>query len=129
MKITKLTTKDFTEAARLYQEHYPCAINDIIKYMKLDGVHLVAKENNQIIGVIIAPYSNMNQGVIEISFLAISKEQRGKGVGSKLLNELEKKTNKPIITYSKSAIEFYKKKGFKEIAEIINGKLLIKNTE
>jgi len=128
MKITKLLKKDFKEAAKLYQKHYPCALNQITKYMKLDGIHLVAKEDKNIIGMIVAPYSNMNPNIVEISFLAIKKEQRSKGVGTKLLNVLEEKSKnkRTIITYSRSAIEFYKKKGFKKIAEDAGGTILIK---
>jgi len=130
MKITKLTNKDFDKAAKLYQEHYPCALAFITKYMKLEGIHLVVKEKDKIIGMIVAPYSNMNPNLVEISFLAVDKEQRGKGTGTKLLKELEqraKKQNKrSIITYSRSAIEFYQKRGFKKAGSDSGGTLLFK---
>lgn len=83
-------------------------------------------EEDEVTGMIVAPDSNMNPNITEISYLAAKK--REKGVGTKLINELKKickqKNKRGIITYSRSAVDFYKKQGFKKIAEDSKGSYL-----
>ena len=129
--ITKLTSNDYSKAAKLYQEHYPCDIRKVIHYMKLKGIKLIIKKGREIIGMIVAPESNLNAGTIEISLLAVKSEERGKGIGSKLLMELEKEAvnqkKQVILTYTLNAKEFYKKKGYKTFAQDKTGTYLIKS--
>jgi ribosomal protein S18 acetylase RimI-like enzyme len=56
-----------------------------------DGIFLVAKENNEIVGVALGQESG---GVCTIGFLGAKKEHRRKGVGASLLDRFVKEAKK-----------------------------------
>ncbi|MBD3312488.1 GNAT family N-acetyltransferase, partial [archaeon] len=97
----------------------------------LEGTHLVLIENDKVIGMVVAPDSNMNPNITEISYLAVKEREKGKG--TKLISELKKickeKKKRSIITYSRSAVDFYKKQGFKKITEDSKGSYLFLRLE
>ena len=81
--------------------------------------HRAAKDNkNNIIGIGRIHFINKNA---QIRYVAIKKSYRGKGIGSKIIIELEKtafnnKIRRIFLNSRENAIEFYKKNGY----EIIN---------
>ena len=78
--------------------------------------HFVAKEDNQIIGVITG---NAYYKEVHISDLIILEQYRNKNIGSKLMKTVEEYyknkgfDNINVTTYQFQAPEFYKKCGFK----------------
>ena len=77
--------------------------------------HFVAKEDNQIIGVITG---NAYYKEVHISDLIILEQYRNKHIGSQLMKTVEEYYNKGfdninVTTYQFQAPEFYKKCGFK----------------
>ena len=118
------------------------------KYFELDmqlvkdncGKIYLAKENNQIVGMIIGVINKKDNidkltndcaktgSVLE---LIIKKESRGKGIGKVLLNKMEeyfklcdcKRISIEVFGPNKGALEFYKNSGYSE-REFILGKRL-----
>ncbi len=82
-----------------------------------DGIFLLAKENNEIVGVALG---REYAGVCHLGFLGVKEEYRGKGVGAALLNRFikkakERKAHKVWLFTSPNllpAIELYIKNGF-----------------
>ena len=73
---------------------------------------IIAKINNKIIGVGRAKKGGW------ITHCYVDKEYMGKGIGSNLMNELENwikltKDDKILLNSSPSALQFYKKRGYK----------------
>ncbi len=85
-----------------------------------ENFFLVAENNNEIIGVIVAEKIKLSGCILW--WLAVSPIFHGKGVGSKLLLKLESNCKKIgidwIILYSpiqnKKSIVFYEQRGFKK---------------
>lgn len=104
------------------------------------GKIYLAKENNQIVGMIIGVINKKDNidkltndcaktgSVLE---LIIKKESRGKGIGKVLLNKMEeyfklydcKRISIEVFGTNKGALEFYKNSGYME-REFIMGKRL-----
>ena len=86
---------------------------------------IVAGKENKIIGYIIA-YSK--RGFLEFNSIAVDKNYRGMGIGSRLMNfVLEKFKNRgfkkaflEVITTDKKVISFYEKRGF-QIKKTLKG--------
>lgn len=82
-----------------------------------DGLFFIAKENNQVIGTIIAGFDGHRGWLYS---LALHPQHRRKGIGSKLvkkaIGELKKlgclKVNLQINSDNDEVVEFYKKNGF-----------------
>ncbi len=92
------------------------------KYMKgFDNYNFHIKEDNKIIGGIIA---SSLYDILEIEFLFIDENYRGKNLGTKLIAYIEgiakKNGIKRILlnTYSFQAPEFYKKLGYSQLFSI-----------
>lgn len=111
MIIEKLKTEDIQELLNLYKELIDCenSVNksvEIYKEMLKDDKYLllVAKENNQIVGSILAisclllGFNGGNFMVIED--VIVKDGLRGKGIGKKLMNEVDKFATKNNCVYS-----------------------------
>ncbi len=78
---------------------------------------LVAEENEKIIGFIMGHYDGWNA---MLHRLAISKEHQGKGMGSMLADEMEKRLKKKgarniyilAALKNKKSIKFFRKRGY-----------------
>lgn len=133
MIIEKLKTEDIQELLNLYKELIDCenSVNksvEIYKEMLKDDKYLllVAKENNQIVGSILAisclllGFNGGNFLVIED--VIVKDGLRGKGIGKKLMNEVDKFASEKNCVYSilvssghrHAAHKFYENCGFTE---------------
>ena len=118
-----------------YFKHYnnPGIIKNRIECYIKHNKTLLAKENNKIIGVLQWHVKeNPNAGVAEFEEIFVSKEHRGKGIGSQLVDyairDIKKhfisiniKPRKIFLFVSKdnnNARKLYEKHGFKFIAEL-----------
>jgi uncharacterized repeat protein (TIGR03833 family) len=85
------------------------------------------EENNRLIGVMGIQYVQ-DVTLIRHAYVRLQKQQRG--IGKKLLSELCKKSDRPILigTWSDAswAIRFYEKHGFKRVSEQEKNRLLEK---
>lgn len=82
------------------------------------GILLVAEENNQIIGVCFGTY-NTKEKWADLLGLAVKKEFRNQGYGTKLVNEFEKiaksKKLKTIDLYAdNSQLNLFRRRGYRE---------------
>jgi len=92
-------------------------IND--KSIKL----IACDENGKIIGTGRARFNSSTEA--EIKSMAVEENYRGKGIGSKIIFELERKiketeARKIVISSRDKAVEFYKKHGYRVISESYN---------
>ena len=132
MKIITPNSKQINECLEIAKNLKDWFTPEAIDSMKIDFQvnHLIsALENNEVIGFLC--YSSYN-GSIKILWIGVKKDFQRKGIGFKLLKELEKIANK----YNSKSIEvetlsetvsyepyeltrnFYKKNGFKIIHTI-----------
>jgi N-acetylglutamate synthase-like GNAT family acetyltransferase len=85
------------------------------------------EENNRLVGVMGVQYVQ-DVTLIRHAYVRLQKQQRG--IGKKLLLELCKKSDRPILigTWSDAtwAIRFYEKHGFKRVSEQEKNRLLEK---
>ena len=125
MEITVKRTRDFDSALKVAEDsrdYFETGFEDLKKDLK-NHILFCANENDKTIGFI--TYKKVNKDVIEISWLAVSPNKRGGGVGSKLVAEsLKKIKGKYKICEVKTLAEthpdpgyaktrnFYKKLGF-----------------
>ena len=77
-------------------------------------------DKNDILGVGRAHFNSKDEP--QIRYMAVDENQQGNGVGSKILQELEKRVQekgaKYIVLNSRgSAVNFYKKQGYEIISE------------
>jgi ribosomal protein S18 acetylase RimI-like enzyme len=85
------------------------------------GIHIMACESNRIpVGVGRGHFNSPQEA--QIRFMAVDEEYQGKGIGSLILRKLERKLKMAgaksiILNARKSALEFYKKKGYKILGE------------
>lgn len=80
-----------------------------------ESIHLMAKENDSIIGVCRLQYNDENTA--QVRFMGVSESARGKGVGKKLLIAAEeialKDNRKEMILQARDyAVDFYKSGGY-----------------
>lgn len=80
-----------------------------------DGTHVMASEGSLILGVGRGHLNTPEEA--QIRYMAVEESQRGKGVGSIILKELEKRLREKGAKYvmlnsRQSAVEFYKKHGY-----------------
>jgi N-acetylglutamate synthase-like GNAT family acetyltransferase len=82
------------------------------------AIHIVAVENNKIIGCGRAHFNNAQEA--QIRYMAVEHQWQGKGVGKAILCELEKrvieKGAKKIILHAReNVVAFYQKNGYSVI--------------
>jgi len=120
---SKIMTEDFPmyspKVASIYADHY---------YSKKFYKKLLARDTNSILGIkdggelraIIVLKGDFG-GVLFVELLAVKKEYRDKGLGSKLLEAAESWALKHsyhyfwLYTESDKNIEYYKRRGFKHV--------------
>lgn len=91
--------------------------------MRYEEVSFVYNENGLVLGRIVG---HIHWDNLEVELFFVSKNTRGKGVGSKLLAKIEKIASEKKCSYillqtmSFNAPSFYKKHGYQIIAQINN---------
>jgi len=101
----------------------------LLEHFLDENYFLVAEEHGKVIACIVADPTNA--GILMIWFLVVEPNMRGKGIGRKLLVELEsrckKSVNDWIVLYApfsnKDTLEFYKKQSYNQ------GKLFVEFTK
>ncbi len=98
------------------------AVNLIHDQDEKEGLHLIALDNNTVVG---AGRLNFKQNKAIISQMAILKGHQGKGIGSEILIQLIEKaisedSNEIILSARTTALKFYEKHGFKTIGAVYN---------
>ena len=90
-----------------------------------DGsIKLIAcDKNGDVIGTGRARFNSPTEA--EIKSMAVEENYRGKGIGSKIISELERRVKKNsakkiVINSRESAVDFYKKHGYKVIVDSYN---------
>jgi ribosomal protein S18 acetylase RimI-like enzyme len=138
MKIREATKADISAIARLMLDEFSkhpfkerATIGAVIKslnfYFKI-GKSFVAVIDDRIVGVLIFKTEQWWNGrVLLIEDLAVKDEFKNQGIGKQLIDKIENyaRTNKvKTITFStnrkSSSIKFYKKQGYKVIADRIS---------
>ena len=84
------------------------------------SIHLMARAGPNVIGVARAHFNSANEG--QIRYMAIDQQYRGKGIGSKLLAELEKRVRQKgtcLITLNarETAVGFYENHDYEIVAK------------
>ncbi len=84
------------------------------------SIHIMAIKDSKVLGVGRGHFNNNDEA--QIRYMAVDENQQGKGVGKSILRELEKrlkeKNAKYIVLNSReSALDFYKKQGYKVVGE------------
>lgn len=131
MIIRKALRKDLKEIAHLFREEFSRkpyyenwtesnAYKKILDYFKKADI-LIAVVDSQVVGFIISSiflWSRYKKG--KISEIVVAKNFQGKGIGSRLVKEVEKKHSKRGAKYinltahkSAKALSFYKNRGYK----------------
>ena len=132
MKIRKATKKDLKGIGKLIIEEFnkppyhdgwtaKSAQKTLNNYFNI-GYGLIAVENKEIVGAVIIRDDPYAKGLyIVIEELIVKSNVQGKGIGKKLIKEVEKIAKKKkahsiyLYTHRKSgAFNFYKKLGYKE---------------
>lgn len=133
--IRKATQKDLPEVLALVTELaiYEKAGHEVtitLEELEKDGFGenpkfqcFVAESNNKIeaMALVYKRYSTWKGTVLHLEDLIVSKDMRGRGLGTLLLNEVVRYGNKlgvkricwEVLDWNKPAIEFYKEKGAK----------------
>jgi len=125
VEISDANESDNKILTKLYYDLYPEKKIKSIKYfsgVRFDNKIFVARENNQVVGFILATfvkYAKSSTGYIEE--LIVSEFHRNKGIGSALVNEAiswyRKMGVEVIFVTTDEAQGFYKKVGFKELTK------------
>lgn len=99
--------------------------NFILDYLnKVEGKFIGAFDNDKIIAALLIDKKDYNGHVLaKFKHIAVDKEYREKGVGSDLLKKAEQLVGKGKIEINvseneKETIEFYKKNGYEQEAEL-----------
>lgn len=84
------------------------------------SIHLVACAGSIVIGVARAHFNSANEA--QIRYMAIEQQYRGKGIGGKLLAELEKRVRQKDATHitlnaRKTAVGFYENHDYEIVAK------------
>ena len=88
------------------------------------SIKLIAcDENGKVIGTGRARFNSTTEA--EIKSMAVEESYRGKGIGSLIISELEKRIKeteaaKIVINSRDNAVEFYEKQGYKVVSESHN---------
>ncbi len=107
--------------------HEKSELKEFIKFRK-ENIFLVADEKREIVGFIFAKIlSHHAGGWCMLDNIAVGREHRKKGVGTKLLIELYKQLKKRNVRYiqvleeehHKKTKKFWRSKGFKETKHFI----------
>jgi len=144
MKIRKAKPKDIKKIGELMNEEFSkppfnekSNLKDILKsirfFHKIGTIKIVV-ENKEIVGVIIFKQEQYWEGPsILIEDLAVRKDFQKKGIGKLLMNDLEKYAKRKkinsiyFLTHKKSsAIQFYKKLGYKHRPNTVFFKKVLK---
>nr|WP_294376141.1 GNAT family N-acetyltransferase [uncultured Clostridium sp.] len=128
MIIEKLREEDISKVLELYKDILPfeTSLNkseEMYKKIISDENYnlLVAKENNEILGTMLGICCNgLAEPFLVIEDVVIKDGMRGKGIGKKLMKELDNFAHEKKCTYSilvssdfrKEAHKFYEKVGF-----------------
>jgi len=80
--------------------------------------HIMAISNQEIIGV--GRIHKIPKSIFQIRYMAVSKEKRGLGIGSRIIKHLEsiavnEGATKIILHAREKALQFYSKNGYKKI--------------
>lgn len=101
-----------------------------LKLQRDPDLFLIAEENHEIVGVVLGAWDGRRGW---ISHLAVRPDRQGKGIGTLLVNELEKrlaakgakKVNAQIYRSNTSSIDFFKSVGYEIHSDLIMvGKLI-----
>lgn len=122
-QLTKpLTTFKDKEWELLHEEHYGSTLD--WNYWKMKHLQLEALEDKKIIGILVG---DLMAGVLTIYELIIQQDQRGKGIGKKLMEEAEKWAKKNSchevnLTTGETwkAVDFYKQLGYNIVTQLPN---------
>ena len=128
MIIEKLREEDISKVLELYKDILPLETSlnkseEMYKKIISDENYnlLVAKENNEILGTMLGICCNgLAEPFLVIEDVVIKDGMRGKGIGKKLMKELDNFAHEKKCTYSilvssdfrKEAHKFYEKVGF-----------------
>ncbi|MBS3082164.1 GNAT family N-acetyltransferase [Candidatus Pacearchaeota archaeon] len=144
LTIRKIEEKDYDRIAILIiQEFSKSPYNDkwtkkealgSIKSDLKKGQGFVALENNQVVGFILFTKEKIDKTYIFIENLVVDEKYQKKGIGRKLVQEVENKIKEGILTLSvnkkSKAYNFYKKMRFKENKINVNmSKRLIRSSK
>jgi len=84
------------------------------------AIHIMARANDKVVGVGRAHFNSGEEA--QIRYMAVETEYQGKGIGSAVLRELERRAREKgaryvVVNARENAIEFYEKSGYKIIGE------------
>jgi ribosomal protein S18 acetylase RimI-like enzyme len=79
------------------------------------SIHLMATSQNRVLGVIRAHFPS--PGIAQIRYMAVDTPYQGKGIGTKLLTEMEKRLKQKgarqiVLNAREIAVEFYENHGY-----------------
>lgn len=134
MEIKNIIQDHFSEVAEIYRQGLATGMatfqNEVPSWEEWDGAHLAfcriaASENNKILGwAALTPASarTVYAGVAEVS-IYLAEEEREKGIGTLLLNELIKQSEangiwtlqSGIFSENKGSIRLHEKCGFRHV--------------
>lgn len=127
IKLVNLNDKDKASIEKIYHEAFPSSERFPFDYLTAhmeDACFEVIKDDDDIVGF---AYDLMDDEVIHIFFLAIAKDQRSKGYGTKFFDLLKQKypnrklflaletidPEAPNYLQRCKRVDFYKNQGFK----------------
>jgi ribosomal protein S18 acetylase RimI-like enzyme len=84
------------------------------------SIHLMCKDKADILGAGRAHFNTKDEA--QIRYMAVDDNQQGKGIGSKILLELERRAKEKgakyiVLNSRESAVNFYKKYGYSVVGE------------
>lgn len=126
--IRDLDKEGYNIVTEKYGEEY---LKIVKKYLKeKSSKMLLYEENNKIVALIVGIINNEKEETFDfkapkrgkVTDIVVSKEARGKGIGTILLDAMEKYLEEEgcvdilldVFAYNENAYEFYKKKGYSE---------------
>ncbi|HHH78251.1 MAG TPA: GNAT family N-acetyltransferase [Thermoplasmatales archaeon] len=83
--------------------------------MEKESIHLMVCDEGEVVGVSRLHFNSREEA--QVRYMAVEERHRGKGVGTMMLAELEKKAREKggsyiILNARENAIDFYKKNGY-----------------
>ncbi|MFO7659610.1 MAG: GNAT family N-acetyltransferase [Candidatus Cloacimonadaceae bacterium] len=81
------------------------------------GFVITAKEDKELVGVLVMNKTGMSEYIPEnlLVYIAVKKDQRGKGIGAEIIKAAMQKTGSPIalhVEYDNPAKKLYERLGF-----------------